>query len=121
MVWRACTLSLVLACGCASSASPVDIGNNEPASPDTPAFPGPDSKEPDSNDAASGTRLTTRERLSRSTLDLPREQLPNGMLKLELNHRFAHANVARRTADGKLHVECVDRASALDHALGSTP
>ncbi|HEX2731368.1 MAG TPA: hypothetical protein VHM70_07185 [Polyangiaceae bacterium] len=60
------------------------------------------------------TRKPMRERLSHSSLGLPRAVSANGVKSVALEQRFSHAAVARRGADGKLELGCIDRASALD-------
>lgn len=103
-----CVLAALLALGCAAKGSSAHVGNNS----DEPAL----TAAPEVQEAKA--EIPVRDRLSRSTHDLPRELLPNGMTRIQLEHRFGHVGVARKQADGTLQIECVDRPSALDHALG---
>lgn len=106
--WGASALGVLFAFGCAAKGSSEHVGSNA----DEPALTAaPEVQEPKA-------QIPVRDRLSRSTHDLPRELLPNGMTRIQLEHRFGHVGVARKQADGTLQIECVDRPSALDHALG---
>jgi hypothetical protein len=61
--------------------------------------------------AASPTRPLS-ERLSRRSDDLPLQTLPQGVVRLRLQGRFAHATLLQREADGVTH-RCVDSARSL--------